>query len=140
MTSAVDVHRRAHAAFNDRDWETMGELVAPDVVYRDHPRGIELHGLDEFLGWLREWTTGMSDARVDDARYLDAGTHAVAQFRGRGTNDGTLGPANATGRSMDLDFCEILEIRDGRMASGDIYYDALTMMSQLGVVEAPAPA
>jgi ketosteroid isomerase-like protein len=82
----------------------------------------------------------MSDARVDDAEYLDAGTHSIAQFRGRGVNDGELGPAHATGRSLDLDFCEILGVEADRIARGDIYYDAMTMRAQFGVIDVPAPA
>ena len=140
MASAVEVHRVSHDAFNRRDWEGMRSLVAPDVVYTDHPRGLTLEGFDDFIGWLQEWTAGMSDALVDEPEYLEAGTHSVCRFQGRGTNDGPMGPAQATGRQLDLAFCEILRIEDGRMSRGDIYYDAMTMMVQFGVAQAPATA
>jgi ketosteroid isomerase-like protein len=140
MASAVAVHRAAHDAFNSRDWDRMRELFAPDGVYTDHARGMALNGVDEFLGWLREWTAGMSDARVEERRYLDAGTHSICRFQGRGVNDGQLGPANATGKSLDLAFCEILESDGERITGGEMYYDSMTMMAQFGVVEAPAGA
>jgi steroid delta-isomerase-like uncharacterized protein len=140
MAAATDVHRAAHEAFNSRDWEAMRALVAPDTIYDDHPRGLTLQGVDNFVAWVQEWAAGMSDARIEEARYLDAGTHSVCMFRGRGINDGPMGPANATGRPLDLAFCEILRVEDGRVTGGDAYYDALTMLSQLGVVQAPAAA
>jgi steroid delta-isomerase-like uncharacterized protein len=140
MASAVDVHRAAHEAFNSRDWDAMRALTASDVVYSDHARGLTVRGVDDFLGWVQEWSTGMSDARVEEPQYLDAGTHSVCQFQGRGVNDGPMGPANATGRPLDLAFCEIVRVDGDRIAGGDMYYDAMTMLAQLGVVEAPATA
>jgi steroid delta-isomerase-like uncharacterized protein len=140
MATAVEVHRAAHEAFNRRDWETMRSLLAPDVTYDDHPRGLTVQGTDDFVAWAQEWAAGMSDARVDEPRYLDAGTHSICMFRGRGINDGPMGPANATGKSLDLAFCEILRVEDGRTTRGAMYYDALTMLIQFGVVEAPATA
>jgi steroid delta-isomerase-like uncharacterized protein len=140
MATAVDVHRAAHDAFNRRDWEKIRAMAAPDLVYDDHPRNLTIQGPDDFIGWLQGWVTGMSDARPDEPRYLDAGTHSIAMFRGRGVNDGPMGPANATGKSIDVPFCEIVRVEDGRIAGGDIYYDAMTMFAQLGVVEAPAAA
>jgi ketosteroid isomerase-like protein len=140
MASAVEIHRTAHEAFNRRDWDRMRALTAPDVAFTDHARAITTDGFDEFLGWIQEWPTGMSDARVDEPQYLDAGTHSVCRFRGRGVNDGPMGPANATGRQIDLAFCEIVRVEGDRIVSGEMYYDAMTMMAQLGVVQAPAVA
>ena len=129
-----------HDAFNARDWDRMRSLMSDDVSYVDNPRGLTLGSVDEFLGWLDEWTGGMSDARVTAPEYLDAGTHSICRFQGRGTNDGQLGPANVTGRQMDLPFCEILEVEGDQVVSGSIYYDQMTMMVQFGLAEAPAPA
>jgi ketosteroid isomerase-like protein len=140
MPSSIDTHRAAHDAFNARDWDRMRSIAADDIEFVDHPRGLTLRSVDEFVGWLGEWTGGMSDARVDEPDYLDAGTHSVCRFRGRGVNDGPLGPAQATGRQLDLAFCEVVRVDGGRIVAGEMFYDALSMMAQLGVVEAPAAA
>jgi hypothetical protein len=73
MASSVEIHRAAHDAFNGRDWERMRSLTAETIAYGDRPRGLELGSSDEFLGWLQEWATGMSDARVSEPDYLEAG-------------------------------------------------------------------
>jgi ketosteroid isomerase-like protein len=140
MASAVEIHRAAHEAFNSRDWDRMRALTAPGVVFTDQARGLTTEGVDDFLGWVQEWPTGMSDARVDEPEYLDAETHSVCRFRGRGVNDGPMGPADATGRQVDLAFCEIVRVEDDRIVSGEMYYDAMTMMVQLGVVQPPIVA
>ena len=51
-----------------------------------------------------------------------------------------MGPAHATGRALDLPFCEIVHLENDRMTGGEMYYDAMTMMTQFGIVEAPAMA
>ncbi len=141
MASSVEIHRPAHDAFNERDWERMRSLMADTIAYSDRPRGLELGSFDEFLGWLKELTTGMSDARVNDPDYLEAGEYSVCRFNGRGTNDGPMGPAQATtGKRMDMPFCEILRVQNGRVTSGEIFYDQLTMLTQLGLAETPLPA
>ena len=136
MASSVEVLRAVHEAFNNRDWQAMRGLVDPELVWVDHPRGRTVKGFDEFLGWCQEWVSGMSDARVDEPRYIGAETRAITQFQGRGVNDGELGPAHATGKAMDLAFCTVVNVEGDRMTTGEIYYDALTMMAQLGVIEA----
>ena len=141
MASSVEIHRAAHDAFNERDWERMRSLMAETIAYSDRPRGLELGSFDEFLGWLKELTTGMSDARVNDPDYLEAGEYSVGRFNGRGTNDGPMGPAQATtGKRMDMPFCEILRVQNGRVTSGEIFYDQLTMLTQLGLDQAPLRA
>jgi hypothetical protein len=113
----------------------MRSLMADTIAYSDRPRGLELGSFDEFLGWLKELTTGMSDARVNDPDYLEAGEYSVCRFNGRGTNDGPMGPAQATtGKRMDMPFCEILRVQNGRVTSGEIFYDRLTMLGQLGLL------
>jgi steroid delta-isomerase-like uncharacterized protein len=141
MASSVETHRAAHDAFNARDWERMRSLMAEKIVYSDRPRSLELSSFEEFLGWLQEWATGMSDARVTAQEYLEAGEYSVCRFTGQGTNDGPMGPAGVTtGKRMDMPFCEILRVEDGKVTAGEIFYDQLTMLTQLGLAEAPAPA
>jgi steroid delta-isomerase-like uncharacterized protein len=140
MATSIDVHREAHDAFNRNDAAGMRAILGADVVGVDHATGRTMEGPDAFIAWLDEWKTGMSDATVAEPDYLDAGAWSVCRFTGRGTNDGPMGPANATGRSIELAFCELAETRDGRIVRQEIYYDALGLLAQLGVVEAPAPA
>jgi ketosteroid isomerase-like protein len=49
-----------------------------------------------------------------------------------------MGPMRATtGKRMDMLFCEILHVQDDRVIGGEMFYDQLTMLSQLGLAEAP---
>ncbi len=45
-----------------------------------------------------------------------------------------------TGKSIDVCVCNVMEIRDGKIHREREYFDALTMMTQLGVVQDPTVA
>lgn len=67
----------------------------------------------------------------------------VVEFMGRGTHTGPLhtptGDVPATGRRVDLPFCDVHRIEDGKITNGRSYFDLATMMRQLGLMpEVPA--
>ena len=133
--SNVDRHREAHRTFNERDWDAVRELLSPSMSYHDQPRDVSVNNADEFLMWLKGWTETFSDARVDGADYIDAGDWTIARFQGRGTNDGPLGEIPATGKEMSMPYCEICHWSNGKIERGEIYYDQVTMLTQLGMMQ-----
>jgi steroid delta-isomerase-like uncharacterized protein len=130
----VDTFRAAHEAFNRRDFNAVLSSMAENFVYDDYPRGMTLKGRDGFRQFMQGWATAFSDAAVTASAYIDGGDVVVAEFRGRGTNDGPMGTYPATGKSINLPFCEIMRFDgSGKIVSGAIYYDVMTMLTQLGV-------
>lgn len=82
---------------------------------------------------MQGWVNALSNAEVSEPRYIDGGDVVVAEFIGRGLNDGPLGPFPRTNKQLNLDFCEIMRFNDkGQIVSGGIYYDQLSLMTQLG--------
>ena len=82
----------------------------------------------------------MPDAAIDIQKIHAAGDTVVVEFIGTGTHKGELMGVAATGRSVTLPICDVLEIRDGKIYAEREYMDVMTMMVQLGVVPAPAAA
>jgi ketosteroid isomerase-like protein len=134
----VDRHRAAHQAFNAKALNELRTMCTDDMVFEDKPRGIAMKSGDEFIDWIQGWKTLMSDAAVTDPTYYDAGSTTIARFVGRGMNDGAMGPIPATGKRMSMDFCEIMHwSEDGKIVGGEILYDQMTMLVQLGLAEPP---
>lgn len=133
-----DTHRSLHRLFNERNFDGMTAHMRQDLVYDDIPRGLTMKSFDDFTGWLGGWTSAFSDARVESATYLEGANFSLARFRGRGHNDGPMGPLPATERDMDTSFWELFEYDDDGMAvSGGLQYDQVTLLSQLGHIQPP---
>jgi hypothetical protein len=72
------------------------------------------------------------------AEYAEGPDHSTATFHARGTNDGSLAGMPATGQRMDVPFCEVLRFdTEGRCTEGEVYYDQMTILTQLGLVTPP---
>jgi hypothetical protein len=135
----VDTHRATHEAFNRRDYEGAAGPMREDAIHTDHGRNTSAKGPLEFVDWLKGWTTAFSDGKITDPRYIDGGDHTVCLFHGQGTNDGPLGTLPATGKRMDLPFCEVLRYdHQGNIVAGELFYDSMSMLVQLGHTE-PVP-
>lgn len=135
----VEAHRAAHEAWNRRDYDAVIGGMVEDFTYTDHPRGLTVKSRGELGDWTREWAAALPDGRITDARYIDGGDTTVALFVGRGTNDGPFGPYPATGRRVSWPLCEVIRFDDqGRIVSGEIFYDTLSVLIQLGHAQPPA--
>jgi steroid delta-isomerase-like uncharacterized protein len=138
----VERHRAGHEAFNRRDFAAMTTHYADRIRWTDRARGLTFttpaHFRDEFLAG---WVQASSDIRITDPAYLDAGQASVATFAVTGTHDGPLGPFPATGRPFTLALCELWQFDpDGRVVGGDLYYDQVSLLLQLGLLPQPSTA
>ena len=138
----VQTHRAGHEAFNRRDFTAMVAEYAESISWIDQARGITFRTPEEFNDdFLQGWVQASSDCQVADARYTDAGDMVVARFTARGTNDGRLGALPATGKEWTLPVCEMWRFdADGRVVGGEIYYDQVSLLTQLGVMPQPSGA
>ena len=132
------IARAIYDAFNDRDFDAGTALVTDDAEWLNVATGQTFRGPEGVRQNYEQWATAYPDGRCEDIEILAGEGFAVVQFTGRGKNTGPLGsPAGeipATGRSVDVPFCDVLEIRAGKIAGGKSYFDMATMMRQLGLM------
>ncbi len=120
----VEALRAVHESWNRRDFAGIVRNSAESLVYTDNARSLSL-----------------SDGRITNPEYIDAGDIVVARFTAEGTNDGPLGSLQPTGGKMSLPFCEICHFdKQGRIVSGGCYYDQYTLLTQLGHIQPLAEA
>jgi steroid delta-isomerase-like uncharacterized protein len=136
----VEMHRAGHEAFNHRDFDALVHEYAEKITWTDHARGVTFRTPQQFKDdFLRGWVQVSSDCQVTDARYTEADGMVVARFTCRGTNDGPLGPTPATGKQWSLPMCELWHFdADGSVVGGEIYYDQVSFLTQLGLPAGPA--
>jgi steroid delta-isomerase-like uncharacterized protein len=138
----VETYRAGHEAFNRRDFEAMTRRYADRIAWTDHSQGRTFTTPQEFRDdFLPGWVQASSDIRITDPSYLDAGDTVVARFTCEGTHDGPLGPFPASGRAFALPLCELWHFdASGRVVGGDLYYDQVSLLTQLGQIPQPSSA
>jgi len=138
----VKKHRAGHEAFNRRDFDAVVKEYAERISWIDQARGVTFRTPQEFRdSFLQGWIEASSDCQVTDARYTEAGDTVIARFTCRGTHDGPLGPFPATGKEWTLPLCEMWHFDvDGRVVGGEIYYDQVSLLMQLGLMPEPSRA
>ena len=113
------------------------ELNTSDAAWTSVPAGATFRGPDGYQQFLGVWLTAFPDAKVEVKNIAAGDDFAVAQFVGRGTHRGPLktpaGDVPATGKPMVVDFCEVYSLKGGRIASCQLYFDAMGLMKQLGL-------
>jgi steroid delta-isomerase-like uncharacterized protein len=138
----IETYRTGHEAFNQRDFEAMTAHYADRITWTDHPQGRTFRTPEEFRSdFLPGWVVASPDIRITDPRYIDAGQTVVCTFTAIGTHDGPLGAFPATGKEFALSLCEMWHFDlGGRVVGGDLYYDQVSLLTQLGLMPEPASA
>jgi ketosteroid isomerase-like protein len=66
------------------------------------------------------------------------GDWAVVEFVNRGTQTGvlhsSLGAFPPSGRHMEMRYCSVMRVKDGKVVEGRDYYDSAGIARQLGLV------
>jgi steroid delta-isomerase-like uncharacterized protein len=136
--STESMIRSLYDAFNSRNFDQGATLLTPDVCWQDVATGRQFEGHEGYKQFMGSWSGAFPDAQVEVSNVVVSNGYATAEFHGRGTHTGPLQtPAGAippTGRRVDIPFCEVLELKDGRIASARTYFDSATMLRQLGLI------
>jgi len=132
--------RSMYDCYNARDYDRAAAGVAEDADIEIVPFSISFRGPAGMRDFLRGWATAFPDSMTEVRTVTADDARAVAEYVGSGTHDGPLatpaGTIPPTGRRVEVPFCDVLEIRDGRIVRLHNYFDAATMMAQLGLMEA----
>lgn len=130
--------RRIYQLFSDDKLDDALELVAEDVEAVLVPFGQTFHGRDGFTGFMQGFKGAFPDIRISVTNQVATDEQVVSEFTARGTHTGPLQtPAGAippTGRTVDFIVCEVIRVKNGRIASLHNYQDAASIMRQLGLV------
>ncbi|MGB9112092.1 MAG: nuclear transport factor 2 family protein [Acidimicrobiales bacterium] len=138
----VETYRAGHEAFNQRDFVAMTKEYADSITWTDHSLGRTFITPQEFKeDFLAGWVGAARNIRITNPRYIDAGRTVACTFTVVGTHDGPLGPFHATGQEFALALCEMWHFdSSGRVIGGDLYYDQVSLLTQLGLMPQPSDA
>ena len=95
-------------------------------------------GPDGYKQLILFFEEGFPDSGIEITNLFATEDQAVVEFIGRGTNTGPLhmptGDVPPTGRTIEMRFCDVYRIRNGKIVNYRSYYDALGFLQQLGLI------
>ena len=134
MANASEIHRQCLDAWNRRDWEAMRSLMHADYRYTG-PDGKERIGPEAGLELAKMYARAFPDGKFEVKDTFVAGNTSVCEFIARGTHKGDLNGIAPTHKNIEIRICNVMELRDGKAYREREYFDVLTMMTQLGVIQ-----
>jgi len=132
---AATVARAYFEAVGRRDLDAMTEFYAPGGVG-------EIYGLvrlevpTSYRAWFGDLFRAFPDFEMEIVEIVAAGEKAAVRWRANGTFDGStnfegLAP---NGSRVDVQGCDVLTVRDGRIQHNDAYMNGTEMLRQLGAL------
>lgn len=142
---AIKLAKDGVDAFNRADWEKTRALTSPGVVYVETATGRRVQGIEAFIEVATAWRAAFPDAKGAVTSAIAAGDTAVIEITWTGTQTGALATPMgssipATGKKMDVTAVQIVHTSGGKITETRHYFDLMTMLTQLGVLPAPAHA
>jgi len=138
MADNETLARKVYDAWNKRDWQTSIDAMAPGGKITVVGTGETFEGADGVKRYNTMWADAFPDGRITIDHVHSAGDTVVVEFTGRGTHTGTMetsmGSIPATGKSVTLHLCDVLEFSGGKIKAQRNYLDTGSFMMQLGLM------
>ena len=133
----IDAAKAPLLTFNEKNWEAVKASISPDFVYEEVATNRKVQGVDQVLPLWQGWATAFPDAKATFHREHLSDDSVVFEVSWRGTHKGPLqtpnGPIPATGNSIDVPACMVIEVVGDKAVAQRHYFDMGTMLRQLGV-------
>jgi predicted ester cyclase len=135
----VEVVGKATEALNAKKLPDASALMTADAVMSDQVDAKDQVGTKEIEARTNHWFAAFSDAKLASDLTVAAGDYVMRTAKFSGTHDGDLGKLKKTGKKIDHDFAEVIQLKDGKITKLWRFHSGAQFAQQLGLTPA-APA
>jgi steroid delta-isomerase-like uncharacterized protein len=133
-----DVVRRAwEGAFNSRNGAAFVKMHSDEITYYDPTLPKPIRGKVELENWFDSLFMMFPDCKMEISKEYTLGDWVCAECVESGTMKGPIkhqaGEVAATGKSYKIGNVLVCRLEGGRIAEVRSFYNALDLMSQLGL-------
>jgi steroid delta-isomerase-like uncharacterized protein len=121
------------AAWNSHDPEKMLPLFTDDIFYEDVAFGEVSHGRAEVRKFALSEFEGVSDLELKLLRANIRGGHGTIEWIFSGTDKDVF----KTGKKFSVRGVSVIDVREGKISRNLDFYDASTIMRQVGLLPTP---
>jgi steroid delta-isomerase-like uncharacterized protein len=140
--TSMEAARGLIQAYNGDDWNRFEALLAPDCLYDEVGSGRRAQGSHEVADLFKGWKQAMPDSEGTVTSAVDDGDTAVLEVTWNGTFTGPWstpqGEVEPTGKHQTSRACVVLTFDGDTIKESRQYFDSMSLMQQLGLLEAPA--
>ena len=137
---SVKLAERWVNSFNEHDVAAYVACYAENATFEDMALHRTFRGRAELAGFFEQWRAASPESRVDLDRVLPTESGLVITWTGRGVLSGHfphLPPTAVRGSRIELPAISVLDVGpDGLIIHHTDYYDAFTLLQQIGVFAA----
>jgi steroid delta-isomerase-like uncharacterized protein len=119
---------------NTHDFDVTLATFAEHPRYEIVPTGEVYDGADAVNRYYQETRTAFPDQRNEVIALHHADDAVIAEFWLRGTHEGEFRGVSPTGKSFECRMAAFFLFEDDRLVTERVYFDAATILTQLGLV------
>jgi steroid delta-isomerase-like uncharacterized protein len=130
-------HHNAHKigqrwcdAWNSHNVDQLLAVFTHDVFYEDVTLGAVNHGSAELAKFAQSFFTAVPDAHAQCVNTAVHAGHGTIEWIFSGTDVGIF----KTGKPFSVRGVSVIDVRGGRIARNSDYYDAATIMREVGIL------
>jgi steroid delta-isomerase-like uncharacterized protein len=130
--------KREVEMFSTGDFSIADEIYGEDYVGHDPAKPEPIRGIAGAKEEAAGYRAAFPDLTLTIDHQVAEGEYVVTRWTARGTHDGDLDGIAPTGRSATTSGISMVRVVDGKIVEDYTQWDALGLMTQLGVVPAMA--
>jgi steroid delta-isomerase-like uncharacterized protein len=140
-TDVASVARGYFEAVGRRDLDAMTAFYEPGGTGEIHGL-VELRVPDSYRAWFGGLFRAFPEFHMEILDVMATGDKAAVRWRatGRFDGEGSFEGLRPNGASVDVQGCDVLTIREGRIHRNDAYMNGAEMARQLGALPAAGSA
>lgn len=131
-------HRFYDDAVNKGDLDVLSSIIHDDFVEHEEMPGVP-RDREAPRAFVTIFRAGFSDLHASIEDIIQQDDKIAVRVRMTGTHDGAFMGIPPTGKRMDMQIIDIVQMRDDKAVAHWGVSDMAAMMSQLGLIDMPAP-
>lgn len=135
----ISIVRSMYEAFNRKDFQAIQQLGTPNTEWLEVPFQKLEKGPTVLKDNWQGWANVFPDGTVEVRNITSLGDVVLVEAIGRGTHNGVLhspfGDLQPTGKKVEIPFCDVIRLQNGKIVGGRSYYDFSMFLRQLGFEE-----
>jgi len=136
MTNTLEIAKATTVAYNEKNWSKVESLLSPECVYDEKATHRRIQGIGKIIEAWQGWATAIPDSKAIFASEIASGDAAILEVVWKGRHTGPLrtpaGVIAASQKPIQVPACQVIQLKDGKVASFTHYFDFLTLLRQIG--------